>query len=107
MPQFLANTILASGVQVTVTSTSTNLTLNTTHYIIKASGGLAGVTITLPAASDGKAEYWIFRSNSSSGNVTVAAVGSDFINAAATAVLSAQYQFCHIVSDGSTLWMRM
>lgn len=94
----------APAALVTIT---TSTTLTSSQYIIPASAAAGAITLTLPAASAGCREYWIFRTNSIGGSVTIAAAGSDTINGAATITLTAQYAFAHIVSDGTALWMRM
>lgn len=83
-----------------------NLTLTATssaaHYCDATSGAIA---VTLPAASTSLDKVFIIKKVDSSGNaVTVTRVGSDTFDGATSFVLSAQYDWVVIQSDGTATW---
>ncbi len=72
--------------------------------LVDASG--ANRTITLPTAASAKwREYVIKKTDASANTVTVDANGAETIDGALTQVLTTQYQFIVIQSDGSTWWI--
>lgn len=85
-----------------VTSVSANYTAANKDSVILATGGAAGITVTLPAATRG-ARYLIKKTDSGAGAVTVATTSSQTIDGATTKALAAQYASVTVVSDG-TAW---
>ena len=85
-----------------VTATTT---LDETHTDIWFSLSGGNRTCNLPAAAGctGR-EYGIGKSDSSTNTVTVDPSGAELINGASTFVISAQYEFIRIKSDG-TGWL--
>jgi hypothetical protein len=89
-----------------VTSTSTNLTLDSTHNVVLCTN-TSDITITLPAASGcTDRAYYIKKTGASSTyansrKVTVDGNGSETIDGATTVILEVQYDAIRIVSDGS------
>jgi len=70
------------------------------YYRLNAAG--AAFAFTLPAANSCRGEMWTGKKVDGSANaVTIARAGSDTIDGAATAVLSAQYATLRLVSNGS------
>jgi hypothetical protein len=84
-----------------VTSKSVNATAASSDKVILATGGAGGITITLPAATQG-AEYVVKKVDSGAGSVTVATTSSQTIDGATTKVLAAQYASARMVSDGTS-----
>lgn len=80
----------------TVTSAS-----NTNIY---ADATSAGITVTLPAASTTDKKFLVKKIDSSGNTVTITRAGSDTIEGSNTVVLSAQYQWLVIQSDGTATW---
>lgn len=71
--------------------------------IVDASGG--AVTVTLPSASNAKAQMFVVKRVDSSANaVTVAAQVGETIDGAASVALSTQYERIVIISDGTQWW---
>lgn len=93
---------------VSVDSTSYNVSVNGEYAnILLVDDDTAGgaVTLTLPAASTAtNVVFWI-KKIGSTGNVTVDAVGSQTIDGALTAVLTAQYEAITVVSDGGSWYI--
>jgi len=88
-----------------ITSTSSDITLDATHHTVKVDASSAGRTETLPAASGCARRIYIIKKIDSSGNtVTVDGNASETIDGATTYVLSAQWKYVTIQSDGSN-WM--
>lgn len=116
---FIANNITANsklGIGVTPTSqlqvngaiataiaaktAAYTLTANDSVITAGASGG--AFTVTLPTAVGIAGRHYTVKKTDSSANaVTVATTSSQTIDGAATAVLSSQYQFVTVVSDGA------
>lgn len=90
---FAASTITGNT---TLTATS-----NTSQFSDATSAAFA---VTLPAASTTEKVYLIKKIDSSANAVTVTRAGSDTIEGATTYVLSAQYDWVIIQSDGTTAW---
>lgn len=84
-----------------VVAKSANATLTTAEKVCLATGGASGITITLPAAVQGS-EYVIKKVDSDAGAVTVATTSSQTIDGATTKVLSAQYAYVRVVSNGTS-----
>lgn len=108
------NTILVdggAGSSITVaterTTTLTSLVSLTTAsnkgQYADASGG--AFAVTLPSAASSTDKIFVIKKTDSSGNaVTVTRAGSDTIDGATTVVLSAQYDWVMLQSDGGTDW---
>ena len=90
---------------VTVPVTASYTIPQNVHWIpVDASGG--AVTITLRPASKTKCQRFTVKKIDSSANaVTVDGDGSETIDDATTAVLSAQYESICVMSDGSEYWV--
>ena len=89
------------------TSVSVNTTLNDAYQVVgvDATGGVR--TITLPTAVGIRGKIYVVKKIDSSTNVvTVDGDGSETIDGATTALLSAQYSALMIQSDG-TNWMQI
>ncbi len=85
-----------------VVSKSANYTAVAADRVILATGGVSGITITLPAATAG-AQYLIKKVDAGAGAVTVATTSSQTIDGATTKLLAAQWASVRVVSDG-TAW---
>lgn len=85
-----------------ITSTSADLTANTTHHTILVDASGAARTITLPAASGATRRIYIIKKTDSSGNsVTIDGNASETIDGATTQTLATQYKYMTIQCDGS------
>ncbi len=82
-------------------STNTSINSNYGYVLANSSGGV--VTITLPAAS-GRYRFHIKRINSGANDVVISRAGSDTIEGVTSINLTAQYQSRTIYSDGSGIW---
>jgi len=86
-----------------ITALSADTTLGSTHDCIRATGGAgAGITITLPTAVGitGRV-YTVKKVDSGVGPVTVATTSSQTIDAYVTYVISNQYQYVKVMSNGT------
>lgn len=102
-----ASTLQVSGsFQLKVTSASSSLSLDSTHYLVTMNANAAARVATLPAASSSLiGRIYILKKNDSSANtVTLAASGSDTIDGAATVVLTTQWQTVRVICLTSTTW---
>lgn len=87
-----------------ITSTSTDITLNTTHYTVLVDASGAARIITLPAATGATGRiYTIKKTDNSVNTVTVDGNASETIDGALTYVLSLQWKYVTIQSNG-TAW---
>jgi len=82
-----------------VVAKSANYTATTADSVILGTGGVGGITITLPAAVQGS-RYTVKKVDSGAGAVTIATTSSQVIDGATTKVLSAQWSYARVVSDG-------
>lgn len=82
----------------TLTATSPNVN------DCSASGGAFAVTLPAANAQAGKT-FFITKTDSGSNAVTISRAGSDTIAGATSILLSQQYQFVQLVSDGTSTWM--
>jgi hypothetical protein len=80
-----------------ITSTAINLTLNTTHYAVMASGS---PTVFLPTAVGISGRVYHVK-NTGSGTITVQASGSQLIDEANNKLISSIYSSMQIISDGT------
>lgn len=84
------------GVDITLTDANRTVTVDATA---------ASRTITLPSALSARwRKYIIKKVDVSANSVVVTAAGGDNIDGAATRVLTAQYEFVEIQSDGVNTW---
>lgn len=72
-------------------------------YLCDATSG--ALVPTLPAAAAVPGRIYTFKRTSSSNNVTVTRAGSDTIDGANTYVLSAQWKYVTLQSDGVASWL--
>jgi len=87
-----------------VTSTSTDLTLNSTHHTILVDATGAARTITLPtAASSARRIYTIKKIDVSANAVTLDGDGSETIDGATTQPINTQWEYLRVQSNG-TAW---
>lgn len=85
------------------TATSTDITLDVSHYTVRVDASGASRTITLPAASGCTRRIYAVKKSDSSGNtVTVDADGAETIDGATTQVLTTQYSTVVIQSNGTS-----
>lgn len=85
-----------------VTTTSSNLTLTSDNDIVLVNASSSSLTIALPSATtvSGKA-FTVKKIDSSSNTVTVQPQTGQTIDGSSSKILSVQYEFLTIVSDGS------
>jgi len=94
------------GMSKAIATVSANTTLNTTHYTVLVNAATAGITITLPAvASNSGRVYTIKKIDSSANTVTIDGSGTEKIDGANTATLSAQWNSRTIHCDGSAWYV--
>lgn len=87
-----------------ITSITTALAIDATHYIV-AAGGTTSYTVTLPTAVGIAGRmYQIKKTSASSYTVTIATTSSQTIDGSASLVVTTQYQSYTLVSDGSN-WL--
>lgn len=93
--------------QNTISSTTTNVTLDATYGILLVDASSGNKTITVPTASTFTNRRFIVKKIDSSANtVTLTRSASNTIDGGNTYVLTTQWQFTTIVSDG-TNWYRI
>jgi hypothetical protein len=87
----------------TITS-SQEIRISRTVYLIDASGG--AVTVTLPPAKDAKGEWFLFKkTNNGSPNVTIDGNGSETIDGSATITINGHWDVRKLASDGVTWYV--
>jgi hypothetical protein len=87
----------------TVTGTTT---ATVTDFTVLGNATTAAFTITLPTAASASGHVMAFKKIDASANaVTIKGNGTELIDAANTNVLSAQYAFILIQSDGTQWWI--
>lgn len=97
--------VISGGTQVNVNTQTANYTATPADDVILVDATAGGITLTLPAASNGKGTKLLIIKLDSSGNaVTVTPAGADTIEGNATKSLAAQYNKIGLVSDGVSLW---
>jgi len=99
----LSGKIRISGIQ----AKSADYTFATTDSTVNGTGGVGGITITLPAANSAGQICIVRKVDGGAGAVTVSRAGSDTIQGATTLALAAQYDRVVLQSDGSGTWYRM
>ena len=86
----------------TVTTVTSDLTLDATHSIIICNNGTIGKTITLPTAIGSKGRiYSIKRGETSTANVTIATTLSQMIDGEINLILNQAKESVTLISDGS------
>jgi len=86
-----------------ITSTSADLTLNTTHFTILVDASGATRTITLPAATGCARRIYTIKKIDASGNVvTIDGNASETIDGATTQPLNTQWEYLKIQSNGTS-----
>ena len=96
---------VSGSVSVKITNTNTDITLDSSHYVVAVDASGAARTVTLPAASGctGR-EYIISKVDGTIKTVTVVRAGSDTVNGETSYVLRNSYELIKIVSLG-TQWL--
>lgn len=103
---------VSGGIPAWQSSAAANLavTTKTASYTITSSddiilGNTNAITLTLPAASSNSGKVFVIKKIGSDTNaVTVARAGSDTIDGVTSLVLTTQYDYVQIISDGSATW---
>ena len=86
----------------TITTVSTDLTLDATHSIIVCNNGVISKTITLPTAVGIKGRiYTIKKSDTSTAPITIATTTSQSIDGELNMVLTQAKEFVSLISDGA------
>lgn len=102
---FSSEILLGGAVRTPITSTSSDIPLDATHYTVKVDASGANRTITLPPAAGCTGRIYIIKKTDSSANtVTIDGDTAETIDGATTKVISTQYAGYSIQSDG-TGWM--
>jgi hypothetical protein len=84
------------------TAVSGDTTLDATHHIVAADATAGAVVITLPTAVGiAGTEYVVKKIDSSANTVTVDGATTETIDGASTKVLSAQWAYTRIISNGA------
>ena len=79
-------------------------TLTVAHHHILADATTGAINVTLPsAASSAGREYFIKKIDAVANSVTITA--ADLLDGAGSKVISNQYAFYRIISDGATFWV--
>lgn len=94
-----------TGMALNYVTTSSGISVGSTHDVIGATGGAGGITITLPAANANNGRIIrIVKADNGAGAITVARAGADTIEGATSLSLATQYKKCILISDGSSNW---
>lgn len=88
-------------------SKNADYAMGSTDCAILATGGAAGITITLPAANTASQLVIITKVDAGVGVITVSRAGADAIEGATSVTLTAQYDKCVLYSDGAGTWHRL
>jgi hypothetical protein len=88
-----------------LSTSSTSLTLDSTHYLVEFSSTSA-VAVTLPAASSNSGREYVLIKTGASGTITISRSSSDTIDDAATTSISltTQYDKVSLISNGVDRW---
>ena len=87
-----------------ITSITTTLAIDSTHYVI-AAGGTTSYTVTLPTAVGiAGRTYHIKKTSASAYTLTIATTSSQTIDGAASISVTTQYDSYFVISDGSN-WL--
>ena len=98
---------LGGGLTLQAVNTSANYAMTVQDCIVLATGGTGGITVTLPAASTSFGFVVHIKKIDSGAAVTVAAAGTDKIEGASSAALSAQYNSLTLIADGTDNWYKV
>jgi hypothetical protein len=99
------SSLTTAGVLSAFVNKTTAYTLTATDEVVYADATSAAFTVTLPTAvSKAGQTYTIKRANAGVNNVTVGTTSSQTIDGSTTYVLSAQYKYVTVVSNGSN-WL--
>lgn len=83
-------------------SITSNITLNSSHYVVLCNATSGNITVTLPASvNNARRVYHIKKTDSSSNTVIIDGNASETIDDGTTATLTTQYESIKIVCDGS------
>lgn len=107
-PQNLHSRFVCKGsiaTQVTTVSANTTLTVDHHAVLVNASGGNRTITLPDATACSGR-QYIIKKIDSSANTVTISAQTGQTIDGQSSVVLSTQYQFIKVVSDGQN-WFKI
>jgi len=89
-----------------VTSTTTALTLTSSHYTVLCNATAASFTITLPTAVGISGRIYNIKKTDSTGNaVTIDGNASELVDGSLTKVLKSQNESITIQCDGSNWYM--
>lgn len=88
-----------------LSTSSTSLTLDSTHYLVEFSSTSA-VSVTLPAASSHSGREYVLVKTGASGTITISRSSPDTIDDAATTSISltTQYDKVSLISNGVDRW---
>lgn len=86
-------------------STTSNITLDATHYTILVDASSAARTVTLPSALSANRRIYVIKKFDNVNNVTIDADGAETIDRSTTQTLSIQYASITIQSDGTEWWI--
>jgi hypothetical protein len=89
-----------------IVAVSANYSVATTVSTVNATGGVSGITVTLPAANSSGQICIVRKVDSDAGFVTVSRAGTDNIEGVNTLDLELQYERCILQSDGAGTWYR-
>lgn len=94
------------GLSFTTTARAVASTLVVTSpYTSLCNATTASFTLTLPAASvKNGISFWFKKIDASANTITLQRAGTDTIDGATTFVLSTQYKYVEIISDGTATW---
>lgn len=92
---------LAGGLVANVAAKGSNYTLTATDYFIAGSAASSNIVLTLPAAATAERVYEFKKTDATANTVTVDGNGAETIEGATTVVLSNQWQYLRLVSDGA------
>jgi hypothetical protein len=96
---------VTGSVSLPIINTSSNLTLNATHYTVTVDASAGNRTITLPNAVGAAGRIYVIKKTDVTGNnVTIATTSSQTIDGAANKMISTQYAGYTVQSD-NTNWM--
>lgn len=91
-----------NGLATSVSTVSTNTSLNTSQYVVLANAEAGNITLTLPDASTAaNAHYAIKKIDSTSNIVTISGSNSQTLDGEMFKQITTQYEAFFIVSNGS------
>lgn len=103
-----STTTIGNALRATTASRTSTSTLTSTsgwNNVCDATSG--AITLTLPAASSFVGQmFWFKKIDASANAVTISRAGSDTIDGATTYVLSTQYKYVELISNGTAWYVR-